>query len=109
MLEAPRVRNAAELGVVRPSEAPVKVPALPEDLVAFLHAGRRLEYDLAKRGGDHHSPADGTLELELLPMACWSAAVKDEDLHYREMGCYPVPTANLVISRHKMAVLRLVS
>jgi hypothetical protein len=34
---------------VRLSEAPMKVLALLEDLVAFLRAGRRLEYNPAKR------------------------------------------------------------
>ncbi len=61
------------------------------------------------RGGARHSPAGGALKVELFPMDCQSTPVEEDDPHYREMGCYLVPVVNLVVSRHKVAVLRLVS
>ncbi len=47
----------------------MKVPALPEDLVAFLRSGRRLEYDPTKceAGVVTLLPA-GVLKVELFPI-----------------------------------------
>jgi len=42
-------------------------------------------------------------------MDCQSTPIKEDDPHYREMGCYLVPAVNLVVSRHRVAVLRLVT
>ena len=51
----------------------MKTLALPEDLAAFLRAGRRLEYDPAKceAGLVTLLPA-GTLKVEVLPTDCQS-------------------------------------
>jgi hypothetical protein len=88
----------------------MKVPALPEDLVAFPRPGRRLEYDPAKcEAGLVALLSAGALKVELFPMDFQSTPVEEDDPHYREMGCYLVPAVSLVVSRHKVAVLRLVS
>ncbi len=85
------------------------MPALPEDLVAFLRTGR-LEYDPARceEGLVTLLPA-GVLKVEAFPMNCQSTPVEEAAPHYREMGCYSTPAVNLVVGRHKVAVLRLVS
>lgn len=79
-------------------------------MVAFLRAGRRLEYDPARCEARLVTllPA-GAPKVELFPMDCQSTPVEEDDPHYREMGCYLVRAVNLVVSRHKVAVLRLVS
>ena len=45
----------------------------------------------------------------MLPIDCQSTPAEEDDPHYREMGCHLAPAVNLVISRYKVAVLRLVS
>ncbi len=42
-------------------------------------------------------------------MECQSNPVEEDEPHYREMACYLVSAVNLVVSRNKVAVLRLVS
>jgi len=42
-------------------------------------------------------------------MDCQSIPVEKDGPHYREIGCYLVSAVNLIVSRHKVAVLRLVS
>lgn len=63
----------------------MKVPALSGDLVAFLRAGRRLEYNPAKCEA-RHSPAGGALKVELFPMDYQSTPVEEADSHYHEMA-----------------------
>ncbi len=45
----------------------------------------------------------------MFPMECQSTPVEEDDPYYREIGCYLVSAVNLIVSRHKVAVLRLVS
>ncbi len=73
------------------------MPALPEDLVAFLRAERRLEYALAKCEARLVTllPA-GALKVESFPMDCQITPIEEDDRHYREMGCYLAPAGNLV-------------
>jgi hypothetical protein len=70
---------------------------LPADLVAFLEAGRQLEYDptTCEAGSLTLLPLD-KLKVELFPMDCQSTPIEEEDPHYRELGCYLVPAVNLV-------------
>ncbi len=78
----------------------MKVPALPEDLVAFLRAGRRLEYDPAKcETGPVTLLLAGALKVVLFPMDCQSISAEEDDPHYREMRCYLVSAVNLVVGR----------
>lgn len=78
----------------------MKVPALPKDLLAFLRAGRRLEYDPAKCEASLVTlPPAGTLKVESFPMDCQSTPVEEEDPHYREMGCCLVAAVDLVVGR----------
>ncbi len=73
----------------------MKVPALPEDLVAFLRTGR-LEYDPARceEGLVTLLPA-GALKVDVFPTDCQSPPIEEDDPHYREMGSYLVPAVNL--------------
>jgi hypothetical protein len=60
------------------------------------------------RGEARYSPASGSPQGWFFAMDCQSIPDEEDDPHYRELGCYLVPVVNLV-SRHKAAVLRLVS
>ncbi len=73
----------------------MKVSGLPEDLVAFIRAGR-LEYDPARceAGLVTLLPA-GALKVDVFPTDCQSPPIEEDDPHYREMGSYLVPAVNL--------------
>jgi hypothetical protein len=70
---------------------------LPADLLAFLQAGRRLEYDPAAcwAGRVALTPLH-RLEARLFPMDCQSTPVEERDPHFREYGCYMVPGVDLI-------------
>jgi hypothetical protein len=87
----------------------MKVPGLPEDLVAVPRAVRRPEYDPTSDEPASLLSCWQALKIELFPMDCQGISVEEDDPHYREMGCYLALAVNLVVSRHKVAVLRLVS
>ncbi len=74
----------------------MKVSALPEDLVVFLRAGRRLENDpnSCEAGLVTLLPA-GALKVDVFPTDCQSPPIEEDDPHYREMGSYLVPAVNL--------------
>jgi hypothetical protein len=86
----------------------MKVSSLPEDLVAFIRAGR-LEYEPAKCevGLVTLLPA-GALKVELFPTDCLSTPVEEDDPHY-EMGGYLVPAINLVVTAEHCEPQRLLT
>jgi hypothetical protein len=70
---------------------------LPADLVAFLQAGRQLEYDpdTCEAGAVVLLPLE-QLKVELFPMDCQSTEVEGQDPHEGELGCYLVEGVNLI-------------
>jgi hypothetical protein len=72
---------------------------LPEDLVAFLRAGRQLDYDPAdcEAGAVTLLPLD-QLQVELFPVDCQSTPIAEDDPHSAERGCYLVPGVSLLAS-----------
>jgi hypothetical protein len=70
---------------------------LPADLIAFLRAGRQLQYDPAtcEAGVVTLLPVED-LKVELFPMECQSTDVADEDPHRDGEGCYLVEGVNVV-------------
>lgn len=70
---------------------------LPEDLVAFLRAGKQLEYDPTTcEAGAITLLALDSLRVEIFPMDCQSTDVAENDPHRGELGCYLVEGVNLV-------------
>jgi hypothetical protein len=72
---------------------------LPDDLADFLAAGRQLDYDPEEcaAGRVVLLPRE-QLKLELFATMADSSAIRDEDPHQGENGCYLVPGVNLVAS-----------
>jgi hypothetical protein len=70
---------------------------LPADLVAFLTAGHRLEYDAdqCEAGAVTLIPL-ADLKLERFPMETGGLAVFEQDPHYPQRGSYLVAGVNLV-------------
>lgn len=71
---------------------------LPDDLVAFLGAGRRLEYDPAtcEAGAVALVPL-ADLKLERFPVETGSLEVYEQDPHYPELHSYLVLGVNLTV------------
>jgi hypothetical protein len=69
---------------------------LPADLVAFLAAGRQLEYDptTCEAGAVTLVPL-AELKLERFPMETGGLAVFEQDPHYPKCGSYLVAAVNL--------------
>jgi hypothetical protein len=72
---------------------------LPNDLADFLAAVRQLEYDPGDcEAGQVVLLPLAELKLELFATMAASPAIRNDDPHRDENGCYLVPGVNLVAS-----------
>jgi hypothetical protein len=70
---------------------------LPDDLAAFLKAGKQLEYDPAScEAGLVTLLLPERLKVELFPTDCQSTDIEHKDPHEGELGCYLVPAVSLL-------------
>src|SRR5215831_8871567 len=78
---------------------PVPDLELPDDLVAFLGAGKQLEYEAepCEAGAITLVPLT-ELKLERFPVETGSLAVYEQDPHYPQVNSYLVLGVNLVAS-----------
>jgi hypothetical protein len=71
---------------------------IPPDLLAFLMAGRQLQYEAADcEAGRVVLLSQDQLKVRLYPTDVDNGPIKNSsDPHYRELGCYLVPGVSLV-------------